>query len=724
VPDLARMQERAVAVGDEIGPGRCVVGSLPAGLGGLSAVEVLIDAAAAPGEPVRLTLWAAGGAEPIRSAWAQPGGSGFARFSFEPVADGAPLALCLDAAAPSGARAWHDGAPDQALAARVYRRVEPLTAVEDALAAARRWPVALALGLACLLAPGLALASLAAPGTARRLDVAVAAAPGLGLVALTLAWWLAGLLGAGLTAPGLGLVLAIATAAAVRVALAGGWSGRADAGWLALLWLIASVARLAPVRALALPAWVDGVHHTYLADLLAAGGRVPSDFGPLLPFGPFSYHFGFHALAASLTILSDGGVAAPDAVLVAGQLLGACVAPAAYLLARLYGGSARAGLVAGTVAALVSVLPAYYVSWSRFTQLAGLVALPAFAYLVQRARDRPAIGIAAGAAGAGLLLVHPRVAVMAALLVAAEQIVARRGWRGIVVAAATGLVLAGPWLPRLTGSLVPRLGAAGELAGEANRLDLSAIQTAYDPYLYGAAAAALVGGIVAGRGPAISAGLWLGLALLAANPGWVGLPGSYLISNGALVIALWLPAAALVGHLASSAGGAGARRLAPRWRTGAGRLAAPAILVAGVALARPALEAVNPTTVLATAADRRALEAAARHLPGDAVVAVQVREWQLATYMGADGGYWVGVVTPGRAIVPPLLYGLGPAATARATTERLRAWEAASGRPEELVRRMRATGVEWLFVGERGRPAPAGLTPIVLEGRAGLYRLP
>jgi hypothetical protein len=220
-----------------------------------------------------------------------------------------------------------------------------------------------------------------------------------------------------------------------------------------------------------------------------------------------------------------------------------------------------------------------------------------------------------------------------------------------------------------------------------------------------------VGGLVGGSHRARIGVIWLALALVAANPGWLGLPGSYLVSNGALAIALWLPASALIGQLVDW--------LPPR----AARLATPAILLVAIALGRPALEAVNLSTVLATPADRRALQAAARVLPADAVVAVHVREWQLATYMGADAGYWIGILTPGRAIVPPLLYGLGPADAARATTERLRGWEAAQADPPELLRRMRDSGVQWLFVGERGPPAPAGLTPVVVEGRAGLYRL-
>jgi hypothetical protein len=154
-------------------------------------------------------------------------------------------------------------------------------------------------------------------------------------------------------------------------------------------------------------------------------------------------------------------------------------------------------------------------------------------------------------------------------------------------------------------------------------------------------------------------------------------------------------------------------------------------LAAAIGLAGPTLTALNPSTVLATAADRRALEAAARVVPDDAVVATNVREWQLGTYMGADGGYWIGVVTPGRAIVPPLLYGLGPAARAAATSERLARWAAAPTDAGELADRMRDSGVEWLFVGERGGPIDArwlrreaGFDPVVVErGAARLLRL-
>ncbi|HEV8636597.1 MAG TPA: hypothetical protein VG370_20445 [Chloroflexota bacterium] len=703
-------------------------------------------------EPARLTLWRDGEVEPIRVAWAgqrELDGPAHARFAFEPVEAGR-LTFCLDAAGRSGLRAWYaddvsrtgdarfeGGRPVPGeLAFRVYRASGPLEAVRDAVAAAARWPWALALGLALLLATGLAgVGLLWAPET--RLDVALAAAPGLGLLLLTLGWWLADLAGLAATPAALAAGGAVAAALAARRLWAGGWSGRGDAGWLAALWLATLVTRLAVARDLALPAWVDGVHHSYLTQLLAESGRLPPDFGPLLGFGPFTYHFGFHAYAASVASLA--GAAPWDAVLVTGQLLGAAAAPSAYLLTRLYGGSARAALVAGALAGLVSVMPAYFVSWSRFTQLAGLVAFPVWLGLARRAACSRVGAVGAGLASAALLMVHPRVAVLAGALLAAEALVggpavvaqARRRAGTLLLAVGAGLVVAAPWLTRLTGSLLPRLSAVGPAVDEANRLDLAPLQSGYDPYLYGLAAAAAVGGLVGGGRGARVALLWLALALAAANPGWLGLPGSYLVSNGSLVISLWLPAAGLVGGLVGWIGAALRDRLGGVGGRLATLVAAPAALVAAIGLAGPTLTALNPSTVLATAADRRALEAAARVLPADAVVATNVREWQLGTYMGADGGYWIGVVTPGRAIAPPILYGLGPPERAAATSERLARWAAASTDAGELAGRMRDSGVEWLFVGERGGPIDArwltreaGFEPVVVErGAARLLRL-
>jgi hypothetical protein len=620
-----------------------------------------------------------------------------------------------------------------------------------------------------LLLPGLALARPAARRAGLAPADALAAAPGVGVLLVTLLWWLASLvrlpvsgalLGAGLALAAAGLALAAArparqVGAGAAPPLGAPAADLAEAGWLALLSAATLVVRLATIRDLALPAWVDGVHHTYLTALLIALGGVPADYGPLLPFGPFAYHFGFHALAASAAQLA--GAAPADAVLAAGQLLSAAAAPTAYLLARLYGGSPRAALAAGAIAGLVSVMPAYYVSWSRFTELAGLVALPAWLLLARRLAAGRLAALAAGLATAGLLLVHPRVLLMALALGLADLLLNRAAWarppaaRGraaagalsvrALLAAAVASAVAAPWAARLLGSLVPRLGVAPPGVEHANALELTAISTAADPAIYGlAAAAAVAGALLGARGPRVAL-LWLALVAPAANPSWLGLPGSYMLSNGAVVIALWLPAAALAGAglVRTAADLAASPPIAARLGRLAGadrRLvehgAALLIVLAGLALSDGASRTLNPGTVLASAEDRRALAAAARVLPADALVAVAVREWQLQTYMGADAGYYVGVLTPGRAVVPPVLYGLGPPEWARAISADLADLERSQLDPAALTARMRRTGADYLYVGSLSplppaeRAALAGaaeLETLVAEGEARLYRL-
>lgn len=585
-------------------------------------------------------------------------------------------------------------------------------------------------GLAVLVGLGLPLIFGLWPG--RGLADWFAAAPGAGLLVLTMAWWGGtwvggGMLGAGLVAMGLcsGAVAARKWWPAVGAAAAelGTLGGARDVVWLAVVWGATAVVRLATVRDVYLPPWVDGVHHTYLTQLLLASGGVPAEYGALLGFGPFSYHFGFHALAATASVLS--GAAAPDAVLAAGQMLSACAAPTAYLVARLYGGTARAALAAAVVAGLVSVMPAYYVSWSRFTELAGLAALPCWLLLVRRVGVSWPLAVAAGLATAAMVMVHPRVLVMGGALVVAEMVVLRGWWRAratgagmarALVAAVVGTVVAGPWLGRVLGSLVPRLAVAPAESEAVNRLELTLISTGWDPWIYGAAAMVGVAGLMAGSvGAQVAAGL-LVLVLVAANPGTLGLPGSYLLSNGAVVIALWLPAAALTGCGLEWL----MARVPMRWQPGL----PVAVLTAGLLLSGGARDTLNAGTVLATAADRRGLEAAAAVLPAGARVAVSVREWQLRTFMGTDGGYWVGLLTPGRAIVPPLLYGLGPPDGARAISDDLAGWEAAWGDPSALLARMRAQKVDWLFAGERGTfDAPPELELVLREEGAALYRL-
>ena len=155
---------------------------------------------------------------------------------------------------------------------------------------------------------------------------------------------------------------------------------------LAVVMLLVVVTRALQVRDLALPAWVDSVHHTMIVRLIADGGRVPASYHPYMPVDAFHYHFGFHAGAAALAWLS--GLSADRAVLLFGQALNVLAPLAAYTMAWWIGRSRWGGVAAALVVGALCYMPAYYVTWGRYTQLAGLVMLPPLMLFTARALER------------------------------------------------------------------------------------------------------------------------------------------------------------------------------------------------------------------------------------------------------------------------------------------------------------------------------------------------
>ena len=334
-----------------------------------------------------------------------------------------------DHEAYAGGQAWEDGAPR---AGDLYIRTFYNYRLTDALAEAatglarRAWPIVATLVL--LLVPGAAVLVLFPGG--RRLEPVVALAVA---AALSLAFWPLVLLWA--TALGLRLcplgawsaVVLLACAAAARVAMSrlrGDRPARAPADtsarpcpesapvgatgrsplrppwrrpllhardpWpyvaLGVVMLLVVVTRALQVRDLVLPAWVDSVHHTMIVRLIADGGRVPVSYRPYMPVDAFHYHFGFHAGAAALAWLA--GLTAEQAVLLFGQALNVLAPLSAYTMAWWIGRSRWGGVVAALVVGALCYMPAYYVTWGRYTQLAGLVMLPPLMLLTAWALER------------------------------------------------------------------------------------------------------------------------------------------------------------------------------------------------------------------------------------------------------------------------------------------------------------------------------------------------
>src|SRR5205823_9493453 len=95
---------------------------------------------------------------------------------------------------------------------------------------------------------------------------------------------------------------------------------------------LALTLRLRDIQGLWVPMFGDSLHHTMITSIIADTGRVPSGYQPYVPVDTFTYHFGFHTLAACLAQLT--GAAPQIAVLVMGQALNTMALPVAYLLGR------------------------------------------------------------------------------------------------------------------------------------------------------------------------------------------------------------------------------------------------------------------------------------------------------------------------------------------------------------------------------------------------------
>lgn len=240
--------------------------------------------------------------------------------------------------------------------------------------------------------PGLALLELLLPGKAGEdpaLRLGLALALGLALQPLIYLW--AGVLGLRL-GPALWWLLILASAAFLllrrrrRPAPPDPAPGRAEPGWrrpgaamvtLGGILLLALALRWWNARDLVVPMWGDSVHHSMIVRLFTLHGGLVESWEPFAPLTSFSYHFGLHAAVASLALLS--GLPEPRALITGGQLLMVAQILTAYALAAGLTGRPWAGLGAALAAAGLSTMPAYYLNWGRYTQLAGQVLLPAAA---------------------------------------------------------------------------------------------------------------------------------------------------------------------------------------------------------------------------------------------------------------------------------------------------------------------------------------------------------
>ncbi|WP_245668987.1 hypothetical protein [Chloroflexus islandicus] len=638
--------------------------------------------------------------------------------------------------------------------------------------------VLLATGL-WLIAPGYLLErSMPGPRPPWLLRVTLWVGISLSLVPLGYLWVTA--VGGSLPAPVLiisAILLALAASWAAWRDLAGVQGQPSAATWLLMIVLaIGAWLRAEQIADLALPAWVDSVHHALMVRVAVETGRAPWTLTPYLPVVEMPYHWGYHVVIAAAWHLSGGAL--PDVMLWSGQLLNWLQNVAAAALALLWWRRPSAAVVAAAIVGCISWMPAYYVSWGRYTQLTGLLLLAALAIAWQQwldsthRRERTGWLALAALIAAGLSLVHMRIFVFGGALLAAQSIVwsLRQSRRTIIAHVAQALLagiaavaLAGPWwwllLRRV---LVPAAAGAQSLTtgGSYAQLNYDLMWIGPNEWLVAlalisgaigvarrqAATAVLmlwVGGLAVLTNPwlvsylAPPAGLalliysltqrkWLwsgvGVLLLAINPATVRLPFLWLLPVDIAAISLFLPLSSLI------SGGVALIWPAQRrwWQIGG-----TAVLL-GLALwgANQQRAIVNPITVLATAADREAIAWVAGNTDPTARFLINAAPWLPGVARGNDGGWWIMPLTGRWTSTPPALFVYGDAASVQATRQRSQQIiDYGNGQAIDLERLIATEQIDYIYTSPKGPLRPElfasrpGYEVAFAEGGVVIYRV-
>lgn len=492
---------------------------------------------------------------------------------------------------------------------------------------------------------------------------------------------------------------------------------------LAIAW------RLYQARDLLLPNWVDSQHHFMIINAIIENGGLPDDLSPYLPV-PFYYHFGYHAVAGLFTALS--GLPTGRAMLILGQVLNAAVGLSIYALGKALWRNWRPALTAALLVSFATRMPAYYLSWGRYTLLTGLVLLPlvmAQALDIVRGKNAWSSTLTLALLTAGLLLSHYFAAMLLAVFLGLLLLVHLvRGWQrlpqtllqlsGILNSATCGLLLAAPWLGRVA-----------EFSASNPRVDTSFPESVTTLLTSGGAGYIWqLLGPVSNQWLLLPAGLGLllaiikrcnlGFALWSLSLALMALPWGVTLRPfrpDHFAIVLFIPLVLLAAWFFWQTAGWLGKLLEQRW---IGTLLMMLVVLGWVGWGSlKNRDSINPVTMLVNEADLAGLNWIAENTPPEARFYINTVHWQTQVFRGVDGGGWILPYTGRWALVPTIFYGFS---TDRAWAEELRGWgEAASaitGCSEVFWNLVEEAELDWIYL----RQGVGGLQPNVLAGCDGI----
>lgn len=424
---------------------------------------------------------------------------------------------------------------------------------------------------------------------------------------------------------------------------------------------------------LILPAWVDSLHHTLIVKVIIEQGGLPDNLQPYLP-GPFYYHYAFHAFTAHFTILS--GLSPARAVLIFGQILNASIGLSVYALSKTLLKDWRLAAFAGLLTSFATMMPAYYLSWGRYTLLTGVLLLPLAmsegVQLSSQKKHRLPDYIPFIILTAGTLLAHYFAAMLLAfflvILASWQLLLSKANFSETIprliklsLAAGFALLISSPWLLRVAGNtnmtVTPNVSIPSSLQAYFTYPE----KWDYVKQLLGPDSGlilipmALIAIILSLWDPNKRAFATWSLALMLMALPWGLQLGSFRSDH--FVIVLFLPISILSAALLGSLSLKITRLLNKKWLEH--------LIIATLCLSICAWggyltkDVINKDTVFVDQADYTALIWVDENLPADARFFINTTPWGFGLYRGVDGGAWIMPFTGRWSLAPTIFYPFG-----------------------------------------------------------------
>ena len=460
--------------------------------------------------------------------------------------------------------------------------------------------------------------------------------------------------------------------------------------------------RLWVVRMVAVPMWGDSVQHAAMAQRMLDNGGLFASWLPYAEFTTLTVHFGFHANVAALAWIT--GLDGVQATVIGGQFINVIAVLALYPLTRKVVETGRevvsaesaesaesgtssqwgqwSGVVAVLVVGLLTSMPAFYVNWGRYAQLAGQAVLPAAIWLLWRIaeRDQPALGgrrfdglviVLAGLTLAGAMLNYYRmpiyyvafgVAWFFLFIIPTWRLEGMRWLWGILrvgsVAAAAALFLA-PWILTLMDS---NLAAAVQTTADtspaaqviwADYRAYESLQIYVPEWAQWLVGLALVTGLLLGRWRVVLIGVWSALLTAIYALTLVGFPTANYMNSFAVMISLYMPVGVLVGWLAGGMVDFLRQRL-PVGQHVVSVAAAGIVLALGVWGTVQQLDLQDKNYQMVFPSDLAAMTWIRENTDDSARFLVQgFRIYRGTSAVGSDAGWWIPQLAQRRNTMPP-----------------------------------------------------------------------